>query len=102
MYIGNLSYDINEQDLRDLFNPHGEITEIFMPMDREYSRPKGFAFVTMASADSMHAAISAVNGQKYQGKELIVNEARPRENSGGGYRDNGAQRNDYGDSRNRR
>lgn len=102
MYVGNLSYDVNERDLRDLFDSHGEVTEVFIPIDREYGRSKGFAFVTMASSDAMNAAISAVNGQECQGRALIVNEARPQENSGGGYRGNGGQRNDYGYSRNRR
>ena len=108
MYVGNLSYDDSERDLRDLFDSHGEVTEVFMPIDRDYGRPKGFAFVTMASAESMEAAIAAVNGQEYLGRALVVNEARPQENSGGGFRGNGGQRahsgkrNDYGYSRNRR
>lgn len=107
MYVGNLSFDAGEQDLRDLFNSHGEVTEVFIPTDRESGRPRGFAFVTMDSADSMNAAISALNGEEYQGRALVVNEAKPqvnRDGGGGGYRGNGGggRRNDNGYGRNRR
>lgn len=99
MYVGNLPFDTTEQDLRDLFDSHGEVVEVFMPTDRESGRPRGFAFVSMDSADSMNSAISALNGQEYQGRALVVNEARPQENSGGGhrggYRDNGGRRDGY-------
>lgn len=106
MYVGNLPFDATEQDLRDLFESHGEVTEVFIPTDRESGRPRGFAFVTMNSTDSMNAAISALNGQECQGRALVVNEARPQENAGGGggYRNNGGGRRDnngYG-GRNRR
>lgn len=91
MYVGNLSFDASEQDLRDLFGAHGEVSDVFIPTDRESRRPRGFAFVTMASADSMNDAISALNGEEYQGRALVVNEAKPQENNGGGggYRDRG-------------
>lgn len=108
MYVGNLSFDATEQDLRDLFDSHGKVTEVFMPTDRESGRPRGFAFVTMESADSMNAAISDLNGQEYQGRALVVNEAKPQENNGGGggggYRGNGGggRRDDNGYGRNRR
>jgi cold-inducible RNA-binding protein len=84
MYVGNLSFDSTEQDLRELFSTHGEVTEVFMPMDRETSRPRGFAFVTMDSAEAMSAAIGAVNGQAFQGRPLTVNEAKPQQSNGGG------------------
>lgn len=113
MYVGNLSFDAVEQDLRELFGAHGEVTDVFIPTDRESGRPRGFAFVTMNSTDSMNAAISALNGEEYQGRALVINEARPQERSGGdggyrggndgGYRGNGGGRregNGYG--RNRR
>lgn len=83
IYIGNLSFDATEQDLKDLFEPHGEVTEIFMPTDRESGRPRGFAFVTMGSSDSMNAAISELNGQEFLGRALVVNEAKPQERQGG-------------------
>lgn len=107
MYVGNLSFDSTEQDLRDLFGAYGEVTEVFMPTDRESGRPRGFAFVTMDSTDSMNGAISAVNGKEYQGRALIVNEAKPQGSSGGGgYGGNGGNRgrrddNGYGRSNRR-
>lgn len=108
MYVGNLSFGSSEQDLRDLFGSHGEVTEVFMPMDRESGRPRGFAFVTMDSPDSMNTAIEALNGQDFQGRALVVNEAKPQNNTGGGFRgnDRGGRRDDRGDrggyGRNRR
>ncbi len=88
MYVGNLSFESTEHDLRDLFGSHGAVTDVFMPTDRDTQRPRGFAFVTMDSADSMKAAISALDGKEYQGRSLTVNEARPPgsggANGGGG------------------
>ena len=78
MYVGNLSFNSTEQDLRDLFGSHGEVTEVFIPTDRESGRPRGFAFVTMDSTDSMNDAISALNGNEFQGRPLVVNEAKPQ------------------------
>ena len=95
MYVGNLSFDSTEQDLRDLFVSHGEVTEVFMPTDRESGRFRGFAFVTMSDANGMNAAIEALNGEEFQGRALIVNEAKPQENNGGGgggYRGGGNNR----------
>lgn len=83
MYVGNLSFNSTEQDLRDLFGSHGEVTEVFIPTDRESGRPRGFAFVTMDSTDSMNDAISALNGNEFQGRPLVVNEAKPQANTGG-------------------
>ena len=103
LYVGNLSFDATEQDLRDLFGSYGEVTELFMPTDRDSGRPRGFAFVTMDSTDSMGSAIEAVNGTEFQGRALVVNEAKPQENRGGGggnYRSNNSGDNGYG--RNRR
>ncbi len=88
MYVGNLSFDINEVELRELFAPFGEIKETALIMDRMTNRPKGFAFVTMGSKEEMDAAIAGVNGKSVGGRALVVNEARPREArpSGGGGR----------------
>lgn len=108
MYVGNLSFNSTEQDLRDLFGSHGEVTEVFIPTDRESGRPRGFAFVTMDSTDSMNDAISALNGNEFQGRPLVVNEAKPQANTGGGggggYRGNGggSRRDNNGYGRNRR
>lgn len=110
MYVGNLSFNATEEDLRDLFGTHGEVTEVFIPTDRESGRPRGFAFVTMESADAMNDAIEALNGNEYQGRALVVNEAKPQSNTGGGgfrgngggFRDNGGRRDNGGYGRNRR
>lgn len=84
MYVGNLSFDSTEQDLRDLFAEYGTVTDVAMPMDRVSGRPRGFAFVTMDSAEGMNAAIAALNGKSVQGRALTINEARPQTGSGGG------------------
>jgi cold-inducible RNA-binding protein len=87
MYVGNLPFAAQEQDIRELFSQYGGVTEVFLPMDRESGRPRGFAFVTMDSAEAMNAAINAQNGQEFMGRKLAINEARPREErpAGGGY-----------------
>ena len=85
MYVGNLSYDTTELDLRTLFAEHGEVTEVHVPMDRDTGRPRGFAFVTMDSKSSMVKAIKALDGTEVDGRNLRVNEARPREDRGGGF-----------------
>lgn len=108
MYVGNLSFNATEQDLMDLFGSHGEVTEVFIPTDRESGRPRGFAFVTMESADAMNSAIEALNGNEFQGRALVVNEAKPQSNTGGGFRGNGGggygggRRDNNGYGRNRR
>ena len=84
MYVGNLPFETNEQDLRTLFVDHGEVTDVHIPMDRDSGRPRGFAFVTMDSKSSMVNAIKALDGQDFGGRNLKVNEARPREDRGGG------------------
>ncbi len=86
MYVGNLPFAAQEQDVRELFSQYGGVTEVFLPMDRESGRPRGFAFVTMDSAEAMNAAINAQNGQEFMGRKLAINEARPREErpAGGG------------------
>jgi RNA recognition motif-containing protein len=88
MYVGNLSFDTGEQELRALFSNHGEVTDVHIPSDRETGQPRGFAFVTMDSKSSMVDAIKALNGKELDGRELKVNEARAREErgQGGGYR----------------
>ncbi len=95
MYVGNLPFAAQEQDIRELFSQYGGVTEVFLPMDRESGRPRGFAFVTMESAEAMNAAINAQNGQEFLGRKLAINEARPREErpEGGG---GGGGRGGYG------
>lgn len=93
LYVGNLSYNITENELRDLFSPHGEVSEVSIVMDRMTNKPRGFAFVTLGSSEEATAAIQALNGKSCDGRNLTVSEARPREErsssfgrSGGGNR----------------
>lgn len=84
LYVGNLTYQITEDDLLDLFGQYGEVLSAQVIMDRDTGRSKGFAFVEMQSgADE---AINALNGRDFKGRDLTVNEARPREDRGGGGR----------------
>jgi len=79
LYVGNLSYDATENDLQDLFSQHGPVTEVNLVMDKMSGRPRGFAFVTMATKEGADAATQALSGKEWQGRALTVNEARPRE-----------------------
>ena len=79
LYVGNLSFDTTENDLQDLFEQHGQVTDVTLINDRATGRSRGFGFVTMADSVSATAAINAVNGTDLQGRSLTVNEARARE-----------------------
>ena len=96
LYVGNLSYDITENDLQDLFAQHGPVTEVNLMQDRMSGRPRGFGFVTMATKEGADAAVQNLNGKEWQGRALTVNEARPREErsggGGGGYGGGGGSR----------
>ena len=87
LYVGNLSFDVTENDLRDMLSPHGPVNEVKLIMDRETGRARGFAFATMNTPEGAKAAILALNGKDLKGRALTVNEARPREErpAGGGY-----------------
>ena len=86
LYVGNLSFDVIENDLQDMFAQHGPVTEVNLIMDKVSGRPRGFAFVSMATKEGAEAAILALNGKQVQGRALTVNEARPREERPGGSR----------------
>lgn len=79
LYVGNLSYNTTEDDLRDLFSQAGEVKSISLIKDRETGRSKGFAFVEMNSSDDAQKAIDQFHGQQFQTRTLTVNIARPRE-----------------------
>jgi cold-inducible RNA-binding protein len=79
LYVGNLSYETTELDLRALFAEQGDVSDVHMPIDRETGQPRGFAFVTMDSKASMVKAIKALDGFERDGRKLKVNEARDRE-----------------------
>lgn len=84
LYVGNLSYNTTEADLRDLFSQAGTIQQIDMIMDRDTGRPKGFAFITMSTQAEAEAAIRMFNQKSVAERELTVNIARPREERPGG------------------
>ncbi|SKA80553.1 RNA recognition motif. (a.k.a. RRM, RBD, or RNP domain) [Prosthecobacter debontii] len=79
MYVGNLPFSATDVDVRDLFAQYGGVTDVFLPMDRESGRPRGFAFVTMDTPEAMTAAITNLHGKDFNGRSLTVNEARPKE-----------------------
>ena len=79
IFVGNLSFDTTENDIQDLFTPHGTVIEVNLMLDRATGRSRGFAFVTMATPEASEAAISALSGHNIGGRALTVNEARPRE-----------------------
>src|SRR6185295_8408791 len=84
LFVGNLSFNITENDLQDMFAAHGTVLEANLMMDRVSGRPRGFGFVTMSTPDEAQAAISALNGQDKDGRALTVNVAKPREERTGG------------------
>ena len=83
VYIGNLSYDTTEDRLRELFGAHGEVTSVNVVTDRYTGRPRGFAFVEMATDEAAAAAVAALNSQMVDGRQLRVEEAQPRKRGGG-------------------
>jgi cold-inducible RNA-binding protein len=98
LFVGNLSFQTTENDLQDAFAAFGAITETNLMMDRETGRPRGFAFVTMASAEEAQSAIAGLNGRDLGGRALTVNVARPREErpaGGGGRRESSGGRDRY-------
>ncbi len=90
LFVGNLSFNITENDLQDAFAAHGTVVEANLMMDRATGRPRGFGFVTMSTPEEAEKAIAALNGKELGGRALTVNIARPREDrpagGGGGYR----------------
>jgi RNA recognition motif-containing protein len=99
LFVGNLSFNTTENDLQDAFAAHGTVAEANLMMDRATGRPRGFAFITMGTPEEAQKAVDALNGTTLDGRNLTVNEAKPREersSSGyGGGRDRGA-RSGYG------
>jgi RNA recognition motif-containing protein len=89
LYVGNLSFETSSSDLEELFSGHGVVRSAQVVMDRDTGRSKGFGFVEMAAEDQARAAIAALNGREFKGRDLTVNEARPREDRGGGGRGGG-------------
>ena len=82
IYVGNISYDTSESDLQTAFGAYGAVTSARVATDRDTGRARGFAFVEMSNPTEAQAAIQALNGSQLQGRALVVNEARPREERG--------------------
>ena len=95
LYVGNLSYDMNEAELRELFTPFGEPDSAKVITDRDTGRSKGFGFVEFADNAQATAAMNALNGKEINGRALTVNEARPRTESSGGRGGGGGGRGRY-------
>ena len=92
LYVGNLSFETNETSLQDAFAEFGTVTDSVIMIDRTTNRSRGFGFVTMSTAAEGTAAINGLNGVALDGRNLTVNEARPREDRGGGGNDRGGDR----------
>ena len=107
LYVGNLSFQTSSSELEELFATVGTVESASVVEDRETGRSRGFGFVEMASKEDGEKAISELNGSQFGGRDLKVNEAKPREDrprGGGGYGGGyggGGNRNDFGGSRNR-
>ena len=101
LFVGNLPFSATNEQLQELFNPHGSVVEVDVIKDKFTGKSRGFAFVTMASKESADAAAQALNGKDLDGRAMTVNEARPREDrprSGGGdrgYRGDRGERREY-------
>jgi len=96
LYVGNLSYDTNEQELQDLFGQAGKVASVTLPTDRDTGRMRGFAFVEMSTDAEAQEAIRKFNGTTLRDRQINVNEARPREERGGGGGYGGGSRGGYG------
>ena len=84
IYVGNLSYEVTREDLTTVFEEYGTVSRVSLPRDRETDRPRGFGFVEMGSEEEESKAIESLDGAEWMGRELRVNQARPRENNRGG------------------
>src|ERR1700739_922129 len=103
LYVGNLSYNVRDDQLHQAFSQYGSVMSAKVMMDRETGRSKGFGFVEMSTDPEAQAAINGMNGQALDGRAIVVNEARPREerpggfgNRGGGYGGGGRSGGGYG------
>ena len=86
IYVGNLSWGLKDQDLANLFSPFGEVASAKIVMDKFTQRSKGFGFVEMPNDEQAQAAIAQLNGSEIDGRNLVVNESRPKEGGDGGYK----------------
>ena len=82
IYVGNLSYDVTQEDLTQVFAEYGTVKRVTLPTDRETGRPRGFAFVEMETDAEENTAIDELDGAEWMGRDMRVNKARPRDNGG--------------------
>ncbi|HBE60710.1 MAG TPA: RNA-binding protein [Cyanobacteria bacterium UBA11149] len=97
IYVGNLSYEVGEEDLKQVFAEYGSVKSVQLPIDRETGRVRGFGFVEMSSETEEGAAIEALDGAEWMGRSLKVNKAKPKPEGGGGRR--GGNSGGYGGGR---
>ena len=102
LYVGNLTYGVTDSALEQMFAPYGTVESAQVIMDRDTGRSKGFGFVEMKTDQEAQAAIAAMNGKEVHGRSLTVNEAKPREDRGGGRGGAGGGRGGYGGGGGRR
>lgn len=100
IYVGNLSYSVTQEDLTSVFAEYGTVKRVHLPEDRETGRPRGFGFVEMSTDAEEDAAIEALDGAEWMGRDLKVNKAKPREDNrkasaGGGWGGNNRQQRRY-------
>ncbi|MDY7020859.1 MAG: RNA-binding protein [Cyanobacteriota bacterium] len=98
IYIGNLAYEVTEDDLRSVFTEYGAVQRVSIPTDRETGRPRGFAFVEMKEDTEEDAAIEALDGAEWMGRDLKVNKARPREKKNNSFGGGRGRRDSYSDN----
>lgn len=79
IYVGNISFDVNEEDVKEIFSEYGSVQKVHLPTDRDTGRMRGFGFVDMENEAQEEAAITALNGAEWCGRSLKVNKSRPRE-----------------------
>lgn len=97
IYVGNLSYEVTQEDVLSVFAEYGTVKRVNLPTDRETGRPRGFGFVEMETEAQETAAIEALDGAEWMGRDLKVNKAKPREDNRGGGRSGGGRRSYGGD-----
>jgi RNA recognition motif-containing protein len=91
IYVGNLSYDVTEEDLQTVFSEYGSVKRVYLPVDRDTKRSRGFGFVEMGSENEEQKAIETLDGAEWLGRQMKVNKAKPRSNEGNG----GNRRNNF-------
>ena len=102
IYVGNLPFDVTEEELRQEFVPFGEVASVSIPTDKYSGRPRGFAFVEMPSISEGQAAITSLNGKTLKDRTLTVDAARPRSESRGGWSHGDRRGGGFGGGRQRR